>query len=165
MKQFYLIGGTMGVGKTAICNLIKARMDKSVFLDGDWCWNMNPFVVTDETKKMVIDNICYLLDNFIKCSAYDNIVFCWVLHEQSIIDEILSKLDLSGCRVHKISLVCSPDSLEKRLKKDVAAGIRKEDVIERSLKRIPLYKKLDTNKLDVSEITIEEAADKIIKDY
>ncbi len=33
---------------------------------------------------MVIENICFLLNNFIKCSAYENIVFCWVMHEQSI---------------------------------------------------------------------------------
>ena len=54
----------MGVGKTAVCQQLKINLSNSVLLDGDWCWDSNPFRVTDETKSMVIDNICYLLNNF-----------------------------------------------------------------------------------------------------
>lgn len=93
MKDIYLIGGTMGVGKTTTCRIIKSKLNNSVFLDGDWCWDMHPFQVTDETKQMVMGNICFLLNSFMKCSAFENIVFCWVMHEQGIIDEILSHLD------------------------------------------------------------------------
>ena len=50
MKNLYLIGGTMGVGKTTVCRMLKKKMEKAVFLDGDWCWDADPFVVTDETK-------------------------------------------------------------------------------------------------------------------
>ena len=53
MKKLYLIGGTMGVGKTTICQELKKNLDCSVFLDGDWCWNSHPFCVTNETKNMV----------------------------------------------------------------------------------------------------------------
>ena len=69
MKTLYLIGGTMGVGKTAVCKQMKSLLNSSVLLDGDWCWDANPFQVTEETKTMVIDNICHLLNNFIHCSA------------------------------------------------------------------------------------------------
>ena len=78
MKTLYLIGGTMGVGKTTISQQLKHSLDNSVFLDGDWCWDGHPFQVNEETKAMVIDNICYVLNNFLSCSAYDNIIFCWV---------------------------------------------------------------------------------------
>ena len=37
MKTIYLIGGTMGVGKTAVCRQLKHDLFRSVFLDGDWC--------------------------------------------------------------------------------------------------------------------------------
>ncbi len=57
---------------------------------------MHPFQVTKETKRMVMENICFLLNNYIKCSAYENIVFCWVMHEQSIIDDILSHLNTAN---------------------------------------------------------------------
>ena len=61
MKTLYLIGGTMGVGKTAVSQRMNELLVSSVFLDGDWCWNANPFQVTDETKNMVMDNICHFL--------------------------------------------------------------------------------------------------------
>ncbi len=163
MKNIYLIGGTMGVGKTTTCQIIKNKLNNSVFLDGDWCWDMHPFQVTEETKQMVLDNICFLLNNFIKCSAYENIVFCWVMHEQTIIDYIVSRLDTSDCKVHSISLVCSEQALQARLRKDVDAGIRTEDVIRRSIERIPFYKKLNTYKVDVSKITPVQVADLIIR--
>ena len=163
MKNIYLIGGTMGVGKTTTCQIIKNKLNNCVFLDGDWCWDMHPFQVTEETKQMVLDNICYLLNNFIKCSAYENIVFCWVMHEQTIIDHIVSRLDTLNCKVHSISLVCSEQELRSRLRKDVDAGIRTEDVIYRSIERIPLYEKLNTYKVDVSNITPGQVADFIIR--
>ena len=70
MKNIYLIGGTMGVGKTITCQNLKNKLSNCVFLDGDWCWDMHPFQVTPETKKMVMENICFLLNQFIRCSAY-----------------------------------------------------------------------------------------------
>ena len=48
-KKVYFIGGTMGVGKTSVCQILKRKLDKSVFLDGDWCWDAHPFVVNPET--------------------------------------------------------------------------------------------------------------------
>lgn len=123
MKRLYLIGGTMGVGKTSVCQLLKSKTHNAVFLDGDWCWDADPFQVTDETKRMVTDNICFLLNSFLHCSAYQNIIFCWVMHEQDIIDGILSRLDLTECDVKAISLICRKDALTKRLEKDIEAGI------------------------------------------
>ena len=96
MKKLYLIGGTMGVGKTTVCQQLKRLLPDSVFLDGDWCWDADPFQVTEETMAMVNDNICYLLNNFLRCSAYENVIFCWVMHQQAIIDGVLSRLDTAG---------------------------------------------------------------------
>ena len=48
MKHLYIIGGTMGVGKTTVCRILKEKLEGSVFLDGDWCWDMHPFQVTEE---------------------------------------------------------------------------------------------------------------------
>ena len=161
-KKLYLIGGTMGIGKTTVSQILKNKLDNAVMLDGDWCWDMHPFMVNDETKAMVMDNICYLLNNFIKCSVYDNIVFCWVMHEQAIIDEILSRLDTSGITVLPISLVCSEAELRRRIQRDVDKGKRTSDVIERSAVRLEMYSKLTTHKLDVTGLTPEETAQKII---
>ena len=162
MKKLYLIGGTMGVGKTSACQILKQKLDNSVFLDGDWCWDMHPFQVTQETKKMVLENIAFLLNNFIQCSAYENIIFCWVMHEQDIIDDILSRLDTAGCQIRSISFVCSEEALRARLQKDVNRGIRTADVIPRSLERVPMYEKLDSVKIDISGLSPEQAAEMVI---
>ena len=159
MKRIYLIGGTMGVGKTSVCRTLRKTLKNAVFLDGDWCWDADPFQVNTETKRMVMDNICHLLNNFLCCSAYDNVIFCWVMHEQSILDEILSNLDLAGCEVKNVSLVCSPEELEQRLQKDIRAGKRREEVVARSLERLPLYDALHTVKVDVSGLSVEQTAE------
>ena len=59
MKNLIIVGGTMGVGKTATCRELQKILPRNVFLDGDWCWDMHPFVVTDETKAMVNSNITH----------------------------------------------------------------------------------------------------------
>ena len=161
-KKLYLIGGTMGVGKTTTCQIIKNTLNNCVFLDGDRCWDMHPFMVTDETKVLVLDNICHLLNNFIKCSAFENIVFCWVMHEQAVIDSIVSRLDAENCEIISISLVCNPTALAERLQKDIDNKKRSPDIIGRSTARLPMYETLNTYKLDVSEISAAEAAEKII---
>lgn len=163
MKTLYLIGGPMGVGKTATSKELKSMLPSSVMLDGDWCWDMHPFVVTDETKAMVMDNIAYLLGNFIRCSAFSHVIFCWVMHEQSIIDQLLSKIPLKGVRVVSLSLLCSPAELSRRLQSDIDVGLRTQDVIARSLERLPLYDALNTRKLYTDGMTAQEAARAILK--
>jgi broad-specificity NMP kinase len=160
-KKLYIIGGTMGAGKTTVCQRLKLRLPDSVFLDGDWCWDMHPFKVTEETKLMVVSNICFLLNSFLHCSEYKNIIFCWVMHQQAIIDDILSRLDTSGCEVRTISLVLSEETLRKRMQADIDRGLREPDVIERSLSRLPLYEELNTIKIDVSDISPDRAAELI----
>lgn len=163
MKQLCLIGGTMGVGKTAVCQILKQLLPNSVFLDGDWCWDSDPFCVTEETKKMVIDNICYLINNFIRCSVYDNVIFCWVMHEQSIIDTICNKINVENCNVKIISLLADEKNLRNRIENDVIAGIRSVDVIDRSIARIPLYEKLNTIKINTNDKSVQQIADEIVK--
>jgi broad-specificity NMP kinase len=147
MKRLYIIGGTMGVGKTTVCQKLKAELSNCVFLDGDWCWDANPFLVNEETKEMVMHNICFMLNQFLHCSSYENVVFCWVMHEQNIIDTILANIDKTNCDIKVISLVCSQAALRERLEKDIQLGIRTSDVVERSIERLPLYDKLKTQKV------------------
>ena len=161
VKTLYMIGGTMGIGKTTVCQQLKQDLPNSVFLDGDWCWDASPFQVTDETKAMVTNNICYVLNNFLKCSAYKNIIFCWVMHEQSIINSILEKLDTQNCEVKCISLVADEKTLRERLAMDVERGIRSEDIIERSIVRIPMYQPLNTIKIDTNTKTVAMIANEI----
>lgn len=161
MKTLYLVGGTMGVGKTTACTVLKQKLPKAVFLDGDWCWDMHPFVVNAETQAMVLDNITHTLNNFLACSQFEHVIFCWVMHRQSILDDILTRLNTENCRVLPISLTCSEAALRSRLTRDINSGLRQSDILDRSLPRLPLYASLDTIKIDTTFITAEETADTI----
>lgn len=97
MKRLYMIGGPMGVGKTAACRQLQQLLDRSVFLDGDWCWDAHPFQVTEETREMVLENISFLLNSFLRCSAYDHVIFCWVLHRREIWEDLLRPPDGAVC--------------------------------------------------------------------
>lgn len=158
MKRLYLTGGPMGVGKTTVCRALQKKLERSVFLDGDWCWDARPFQVTEETKTMVMENICFLLNNFLRCSVYDHVIFCWVMHRQEILDGLLSRLDTSNCTIRAVSLVCTKEALTARVEQDIRQGRRDADALARSLAYLPLYEAMDTEKLDVSCLTPEEAA-------
>ena len=162
MKTVYLIGGAMGVGKTTVSQQLKKDLANSVFLDGDWCWDMHPFRVTDATRALVLDNICHILGNFLACPEFENVVFCWVLHKQSIIDAILGRLNLQCVDLRCFCLVCGERELRERLLADVNARLRGADVIERSVARLPMYDALRAEKIDVSHITPDEAAGLIL---
>ena len=163
MKHLFLIGGAMGVGKTAACRQLQQLLNRSVFLDGDWCWDMHPFVVSDETRAMVMDNIAHLLGNFLRCSAFDHVILSWVMHQQAIIDELLARLPLEGVTIVRVSLVCSEAALTERLSRDIGAGLRTPDVLPRSLAYLPLYGALDTVKLDTTEWTAAQTAQAIVR--
>lgn len=163
MKTLYLLGGPMGVGKTTVGQRLKSRLDRSVFLDGDWCWDAHPFQVTGETKAMVMDNICHLLSNFLHCNAYENVIFCWVMDQQEILEELLGRLDTKSCEVKSLSLTCDRKALVRRLKGDIKSGKRTPDVLERSLERLPLYERLDTCLVDTTGLSVDQVVDRILE--
>lgn len=161
MKNLVIIGGTMGVGKTATCRELQKLLPRNVFLDGDWCWDMCPFVVNSQTIAMVEGNIAHLLNSFLACPEFENVIFCWVLHEQQILDNLIGRLDHDDCAIHCFSLVSNEQPLAERLSHDIAVGEREPDIIDRSVARIPLYDALDTVKIDVSAISPADAARRI----
>ena len=151
MKNFILINGTMGAGKTTVSRALQKLLPQAVFLDGDWCWDSDPFLVTDETKKMVLENIAFLLSQFLACKAYQNVIFCWVMHEREILSDLLSRLDTKQCE----------EVLRARLRLDIERGLRDTGVIERSLARLGGYAQMDTKKLNTDTLSPEEAAGQI----
>jgi len=163
MKNLIIINGTMGVGKTATCEKLNNELNNSVWIDGDWCWMMNPFVVNDETKSMVIDNIKHNLRNFLGTSHIENIIFNWVMDKEEIFQDILRKLVGLEFNLYKITLTCSDKLLIKRIEQDIKEGKRDKDCIKRSLERQDYYKTLNTIKIDTTNKTIDEVS-KIIGD-
>ena len=163
MKNLILISGPMGAGKTAVSNVLNEKLSNSVFLDGDWCWKMDPFIVNETNKLMVIKNIHYMLNSFLENPNFDNVVFCWVMDEQSIIDEVLSGLNLNDVKVISISLVPSEKKLSDNIKKDIKNGLRQPDSLNKAILRLKKYSKLSTIKCDNSQLNPNQVAVEIMK--
>ena len=157
-KQLIFIHGTMGVGKSTVCAALQKRLTPSVYLDGDWCWEMEPFCPTQADKDMVMDNIVHLLRNFLHHDTLRYVLFSWVMHETRIIDQLLDRLprDLFDLRV--FTLVCTEPALRDRLQKDIRRGVRQADILARSLPRLALYQSMPYPKIDVSEQSAAQAA-------
>lgn len=151
MKRLIFIGGTMGVGKTTLSHLLRKKLTPSVFLDGDWCWMMEPFTVNDQNKEMVQQNIAFLLRQFLENPGIENVIFCWVMHQQEIIDGLLARLEGLPFQFYSFSLTCSAEGLRRRLERDIASGLRAPGVVERTLPRLPLYQKLNTVLIDADQ--------------
>lgn len=151
------VNGTMGAGKTATCRALRLLLPNNVFLDGDDCWNMHPFTVNDTTKRMVLDNIAALLNNFLACGQFENILFCWVMHERAIVDEILGRLR-GDFAFSLFTLTCEEGELRRRLQKDVAAGLRDGGVVARSLERAAHYQNMRSQIIDTTGRAAEATA-------
>ena len=113
MKNLIFINGTMGAGKSAVSRELKKILAPSFFLDGDWCWDMEPFAPGAAERALVLRNIAFLLNN----------------------EDLLARLDLSGARFFLFTLDVSEAELTRRLSRDVERGLRDSGIVERSLAR------------------------------
>lgn len=161
MKELWMIGGPMGVGKTAVCRQLQAAEGRSIFVDGDWCWDMRPFVVDDQTKELAFANMAALLNNDLACGELDEVIFCWVMHQPEIWQRLESSLHTTGCRVHRVCLVCQPRELEQRLQKDIDAGLRTPDVIPRALDRLESCRSLPVALVDTTGLSAAQVAQRL----
>ena len=160
MKKLILINGTMGAGKSTVCQALNKRLSHSVWLDGDWCWMADPFVVNEATKAMVLDNITYLLNNFIAQKDYEHIIFCWVMDEQAILDEVIHRIH-ETVDIYTITLRLNNDTLVKHLQQDIDTGKRHPSCIAQSKARQEKYALLDTIKVDIDDKTMDEIINEI----
>lgn len=158
MKQLIVINGTMGVGKSATCRALLKQLTNAVWLDGDWCWMMNPWKITEENKRMVEGNIVHLLNAYLQNTEFDYIIFSWVLHHESILPSLLARVDNHPYELHQITLTCVEDALRRRMLQDH----REEAAIQSAISRLPLYEKMSTRKIDTSDLGIDETIKKIL---
>jgi hypothetical protein len=160
VKKLIIINGVPGIGKSSTCKELTRQLVNSVWLDGDWCWMMNPFIVNEENKRMVEDNITYLLRSFLSNSSYEYVVFNWVIPKEFIFELILDRLSGLEYELYKYSLVCNEESLKSRMKQD----LRTEERIYASISDLNLYNEMNTVKIDTTSISAKEAAE-LIRDF
>ncbi|HHE38953.1 MAG TPA: nucleotide kinase [Candidatus Cloacimonetes bacterium] len=157
-KKLLIINGTLGVGKTAVCEKLYKKLENSIWLDGDWCWMMNPFKVTEENKRMVEDNITHLLKNFLKNPTFEYVIFSWIIHQEYIYKILLNKLQSTNFELKKITLMCSENELLKRMKR----GKRSDEEIRKSIEYLKSYPEHDSIKIETSDISVDETVEMVL---
>lgn len=159
MKTLIVVRGAMGVGKTELCKTLSKTLNNSFWLDGDWCWTMNPWTFSEENKTMVLSNIRHLLRSFLENSSSQFILFSWVLHDMAILDNILDSLTDEPYSLRVLTLTCSKEALTSRLQKR-----GREDLIEKGLQYLSLYseQEQDVLTLDTTKLTPAEIQEKIL---
>ena len=163
MKKLIIINGVMGVGKTTVSKKLYKELENSFWLDGDNCWAMNPFIVNDENKEMVLNNIGFILNSYLSNSTSKYVVFNWVIQSDDIMNEVLKRINTENIEIYKITLMCTKEELIKRIENDVKLGLRDSKNIEISLERYDMYKAMDTIKLDTTGKSIDEIIKEIVE--
>ena len=114
MKTLYMIGGPMGVGKTTVSRELMHLLPRCAFLDGDWCWCVNPFSVKDKRLRNGDKSMSFVLSNYIT-SGFDYVFFASVvLTDNKIRENILKDITATDYEVIGFTLTCSEETLIKR---------------------------------------------------
>ncbi|MBI2851397.1 MAG: AAA family ATPase [Chloroflexi bacterium] len=156
--KLIIINGAPGIGKTTVGKLLHNRLSNSAFLDGDDVWRINPFEVNEKTKGLVEKNITLVLRNYLE-AGYEYVILAWVLHHQSAIDRLISRLDDLAPKIHIFTLVANEDTLVSRLQAD--KKIARNPAIARV--RLRQSQLMETKKIDTTEVKLEEIVKEIMR--
>ena len=69
MERLIVVRGPMGAGKTTLCQVLLPYLQPAFWLDGDWCWKMEPFTADEAMREMVMENISFLLGQFLRVAV------------------------------------------------------------------------------------------------
>lgn len=157
-KKLIFISGTIGTGKTILSEKLVNSIPDSVMLDGDWCFQQGlSWHFDDDTKQMAINNIIHILNSYLANPNFECIIFCWALHKQEIIDQILNSID-NDIDFYHFSLMCNETTLKNRIisrfehrKNELGIPYEQSDVQKMllgAINKIPFYFTNDAIKLD-----------------
>ena len=113
-KKLILISGSPCVGKTAVGERLFESYDNSAYLDGDWCWCVHPFSVTDKRLRNGDISMAFVLSNYLE-SDFEYVFFTSVvLTDPGIRKGILNGITARDYQVIGFTLTCSEETLKKR---------------------------------------------------
>lgn len=159
----YLIGGAGGCGKTAVCKALVGKTEDIIPIDGDILWENNRFSIENphdfyEAWLRICKNISQTGKRVALFHAGagtpSNIIPC--LENRYFSD------------IHYLGLYCSDEALKKRLLKRRAAGGFAPDSFIESMQNLNHFwrdynnDEIPMDKIDTTEMTVDEAANKVL---
>ena len=158
IKHLFLIGGASGCGKTAICRRLAGAMDRVICLDGDSLWD--PQVFNMENTARFYDLWFKLADEIT-----DNGVSLAIFHAGLGLPENLTSFARDTFDVHFLTLYCSDEELESRLRARPEwknAGERANGFINAMKGMNMKYQRLSAERsIDTTDTSISESAAKV----
>ena len=113
-KRLILISGSPCVGKTAVGEQLFESYDNSAYLDGDWCWCVHPFSVTDGRLRNGDKSMSFVLSNYLN-SDFGYVFFTSVvLTDPQIREGILKGITAGDYETIAFTLTCSEETLKNR---------------------------------------------------
>ena len=159
-KKFVMVTGPAGIGKTTVCKEIFKRINGCAWLDGDWCWMVNPYPgKTTEQKKYVERAFGYILNGYFHDINTKIILFSWLMHSDFMFDLITDQIADKDFELIKVALVCSDkNAYIDRMREDKRseAQIEEADNIKR-------FYQLNANIIDVADLSVGGTAERIIE--
>lgn len=114
MKKLILLSGSPCVGKTTIGQHLFEQYQNSAYLDGDWCWCVNPFSTKDPRLRNGDKSMSFVLSNYLH-SEFEYVFFTSVvLTDPKIRENILNDITATNYKVIGFTLTCSEETLVKR---------------------------------------------------
>ena len=111
-KKLILISGSPCVGKTAVGTRLFESYDNSAYLDGDWCWCVHPFSVTDSRLRNGDRSMSFVLSNYLN-SGFAYVFFTSVvLTDLQIREGILKGITAREYETIAFTLTCSEETLK-----------------------------------------------------
>ena len=113
-KKLILISGSPCVGKTAVGTQLFESYDNSAYLDGDWCWCVHPFSVTDPRLRNGDKSMSFILSNYLDLDFETVFFTSVVLTDARIREGILNGITSKDYTIIGFTLTCSEETLKKR---------------------------------------------------
>ena len=114
MKKLILLSGSPCVGKTTVGQQLFEQYENSAYLDGDWCWCVNPFSVTDKRLRNGDKSMSFVLSNYLE-SEFDYVFFASVvLTDPQIRENILKGITATNYEIIGFTLTCTEETLTAR---------------------------------------------------
>lgn len=157
MKNILFLCGPNGIGKTTICKEIIKQLPNSAYVDSDPCRVMNPFVLNDDTIPTIVKNISNLIVNYLKCPIVNTVIFSYGFHgrRREVFQRVLSEIS----QIEHEFIPCSEEENINRMN----LNNRSPDRIQRTLNESrKAFDNIDYPKLDITNLSISEAAKTII---
>lgn len=157
MAHLVLLGGPPGVGKNAVLPHIRERLDDCICLDADEVYGvpLNEFTdyMHDRWIYKVIEETGKALDRA------HIVILTWVFARQEMVQQVVDGLEGRFESVHQLYLVATPETIRERR---ASRNDHDEAMQNYSLSRLDLINALSFPKIDTTDLSIAEVADRIV---